>query len=203
MAYIDGFNLYYGLKQSGLRSCLWLDVRKLAQRLLLPGQSLVSVHYFTAVLRGQSSKQQRKQKRQQIYLEALGTISGIHIHYGVYQISSKRCWYCSKEYLIPKEKQSDVNLASELLLDAFADRFDCALVISGDGDLFRPVSAVPNVFPDKTVSVAFPPNRISEKLKAAASHWQVISHKKIKQSQLPNPVVTESGYELWRPTKWG
>ena len=46
-AYIDGLNLYYGLRDKGWRRYYWLDVRRLIENLLKPGQALGEVHYFT------------------------------------------------------------------------------------------------------------------------------------------------------------
>jgi hypothetical protein len=47
IVYIDGFNLYHGLKERSGRRLLWLDLAKLA-RLLRPRSSIVRVNYFTA-----------------------------------------------------------------------------------------------------------------------------------------------------------
>lgn len=49
-AYIDGFNLYFGIRQNGRRH-LWLDLEGLVQSLLKPHQQLVAVRYFTARVR--------------------------------------------------------------------------------------------------------------------------------------------------------
>ena len=49
--YIDGFNLYYGLRDQELETLpYWLDVRRLSENLLrfLVNQHLVAVRYFTA-----------------------------------------------------------------------------------------------------------------------------------------------------------
>ena len=48
IAYIDGFNLYYGLRAAGWRRYYWLDLRRLAENLLRPGQTLAAVRYFSA-----------------------------------------------------------------------------------------------------------------------------------------------------------
>lgn len=45
--YIEGFNLYFGLKDAGWKRYNWLDVQALAGRLLKPGQALVTVKHFT------------------------------------------------------------------------------------------------------------------------------------------------------------
>ena len=47
-AYIDGFNLYYGLRSKGWRSYYWLDIHRLVENLLKSSQRLVAIHYFTA-----------------------------------------------------------------------------------------------------------------------------------------------------------
>ena len=54
-AYIDSFNLYYGLRSKGWRRYYWLDLRRLAERLLRPGQQLAAVRYFTTRVVRQSS----------------------------------------------------------------------------------------------------------------------------------------------------
>ena len=46
--YVDGFNLYYGLRSKGWRRYYWLDLRRLSEQFLRPGQRLVMVRYFTA-----------------------------------------------------------------------------------------------------------------------------------------------------------
>ncbi len=43
-AYVDGFNLYFGLKDSSFKRYYWLDVSALAQSLLKPGQPEPSPH---------------------------------------------------------------------------------------------------------------------------------------------------------------
>lgn len=55
IVYVDGFNLYYGLKTQGWRRYYWLDVRLLAQNLLRSGQVLAMVRYFTARISPTSS----------------------------------------------------------------------------------------------------------------------------------------------------
>ena len=37
-AYVDGFNLYFGLKEAGFKRFYWLDVVALARNLLKPEQ---------------------------------------------------------------------------------------------------------------------------------------------------------------------
>ena len=46
--YIDGFNLFYGMRSKGWKRFYWLDVYQLAENLLLSSQQLSIVRYFTA-----------------------------------------------------------------------------------------------------------------------------------------------------------
>ena len=56
ITYIDGFNLYFGLKEKGWRKYYWLDVQLLSHTLLRNYQDLVRTKYFTArLLGGQNS----------------------------------------------------------------------------------------------------------------------------------------------------
>jgi hypothetical protein len=65
--YVDGFNLYFGLRAKYDRKYLWLDVQKLADSLVRSGQNLAFVRYFTARVRRDVEGQQR----QSDYLDAL------------------------------------------------------------------------------------------------------------------------------------
>jgi uncharacterized LabA/DUF88 family protein len=53
--------------------------------------------------------------------------------------------------------------------DAYEDRFDVAMLISGDSDLTGPVEAIRKIYPQKKIIIAFPPNRISIQLKQIAN----------------------------------
>ena len=138
IAYIDGFNLYYGLRSKGWRRYYWLDVHRLVENLLKPGQRLVTVHYFTARIRSRPGNQ-HTETRQRTFLEALATLPDVHLHYGHYLAKPRRCPQCHATWKTFEEKMTDVNIAVELLCDAHNDAFDAAIIVSGDSDLTRPV----------------------------------------------------------------
>ena len=48
IAYIDGFNFYYGLRQYPWKKYYWLDTVKLIESFLHPNQELIAVKYFSA-----------------------------------------------------------------------------------------------------------------------------------------------------------
>ena len=81
MLYVDGFNLYYGLRARCWRRYYWLDLRHLSVNLLRSGQELVAVRYFTARVSPEPGDPD-KPARQNTYLEALATLPDLHIHTG-------------------------------------------------------------------------------------------------------------------------
>ena len=105
------------------------------------------------------------------------------------------------EWVAYEEKQSDVNLAVELLTDAFQDRFDTALVLSADSDLLTPILRVQRDHPNKRVVVAFPPNRSSAALKQHAP-CLTIGRDKLRKSLFEDIVSSPTGFPLHRPVTW-
>jgi hypothetical protein len=67
IVYIDGFNLYFGMREAGFHNCRWLDISVLVQNILQANQSLVEIKYFTSRV----SNNPDKQKRQSTYIDAL------------------------------------------------------------------------------------------------------------------------------------
>lgn len=200
-AYVDGFNLYYGLRSKGWRRYYWLDVRRLAKNLLRPGQSLAAVHYFTARTLPEPDDP-GKPARQSAYLEALATLPDLRIHYGYYLAKDRRCAQCGAVWQTHEEKMTDVNMAVEMLGDAQDDAFDTAILISADSDLAGPVYAVRRRYPGKRVVAAFPPNRNSFRLREAASASFTIGRGVVSDSLLPDRVARDDGYVLTRPASW-
>ena len=190
-----------GLRSKGWRRLYWLDVHRLAENLLKPGQRLLGVHYFTTRIRSRPGNEDTWQ-RQGTYLEALETRPGVRLHYGHYLAKTRRCPRCQATWETFEEKMTDVNIAVELLEGARADAFDTAILVSGDSDLTRPVQAVRTRYQNKRVVVAFPPDRESSQLRNAATAGFVIGRKKLQDSQLPDRVSKPDGHVLIRPQEW-
>ena len=210
IAYIDGFNLYYGLRAARYQRYYWLDLVALARNLLRRHQVLVCTKYFTARIAGpkpadspaKKARLREKRKRQTTWLDALATLPDLRIFEGHYLARDMRCRRCGAEWTSHEEKMTDVNIATELLLDAFNDAFDTTLLVSGDSDLVAPVRAVRQRFRDKRVVVAFPPRRRSGDLCAAASACITIGRATLARSLLPETVTTPAGHRLRRPSSW-
>jgi uncharacterized LabA/DUF88 family protein len=198
MTYIDGFNLYFGLREQGWRRYMWLDPPALSRSLLRPDQDLLLTKYFTSRVSGNPGKEQR----QSAWLDAIGTLAGLNIYWGRFQADRKECKNCHSVAFVPQEKKTDVNIATELLCDAHSDAFDTAIVISGDADLVPPIAAIRRLFPLKKIVVAFPPCRYSAELALNANASIRIYESYFRKSRLPETVTLASGTNVVRPSKW-
>ena len=202
IVYIDGFNLYYGLRQRKWRYFYWLNIRKFASNLLKPNQHLVAVHYFSARISARSDAMREKQKRQSNYFEVLGTLPETYLHFGHFLAKHRKCHRCDSVWPTYEEKMTDVKIAVQLLLDAEDDKFDTAIVVTADSDLTPPIDAVLKRFPNKRVIAAFPPKRLSNALKNSVSGWFSIDRRTLKNSQFPKRVQITDEFYIQRPDKW-
>ena len=198
IVYIDGFNLYYGLKEKGWTKYYWLDLTKLAKALLTPNQTLVRTKYFTSKI----SHPAGKRKRQQAYLSALATLPELEMYFGRYQTFVQACSNCGHRHLDSNEKRTDVNIATHLLIDAFQGNFDTAILISADSDLTAPVEEFNRIFTNRLVKVAFPAGRFSLELQSVARVSFQIYEGKLRKSLLPDRITLPSGYVVERPALW-
>lgn len=198
IVYIDGFNLYFGLRAAGLDKYRWLDLQSLALK-VAQARQLIKTKYFTARISGPD---QDKQKRQTTYLEALETLSDVEIVYGKYLRNEKQCYNCQRLIGSYSEKMTDVNIAVALLSDAYTDQFDTAILVSGDSDLCPAVETIRRLFPAKHLIVGFPPKRVSQELRRVATSYFAVSESAIKRSLLPPTVYKSDGTPLQCPARW-
>jgi uncharacterized LabA/DUF88 family protein len=204
IAYIDGFNLYHGLRDRYGRRYLWLDLVELVGR-LRPRDSVLAVRYFTAVVRNDPPAQ----ARQQAYLDALQTHCGglLQIVYGRFQDKQQTCRGCGAIWTSYEEKETDVNIAVSLVADAAASSADLALLISADSDLCPAIRTARIVAAGRQarfgIIAAFPPRRYSHEVKKLIPGAFTLSHQDIRNSLLPGTVIeATSGRKFSRPREW-
>jgi uncharacterized LabA/DUF88 family protein len=199
VAYVDGFNLYFGLKTGYGRRYHWLDLQALATSLLQPGQELREVRYFTAGVKNDPEGA----RRQSMYLDALAAhCPHVRLVEGRFQEKSRVCRSCGAGWIGYEEKETDVNIATALIEDAVEDRYDVAFLVSGDSDLRPAVAAVKRLRPEKLIIAVFPPSRHSRVLARAVDAYTTIGRAKVRDSQLPRTIVTKYGVTLTRPAHW-
>lgn len=97
---------------------------------------------------------------------------------------------------------TDVNIAVEILNDAFLDKFDVAILISADSDLTAPIKSIQNIYNNKKIICAFPPNRFSFELTKTANAYFNIGRATLAKSIFPETVVKKDGFALIKPESW-
>ncbi len=204
--YIDGFNLYYRrLKRSKHK---WINLRLLAEELLEDDDEIGAIKYFTADVTKRAGDEDAPTRQQSLF-RTLKTIDGFEIHKGRFLPKTIRRPLLGQEKSFvlvrdTEEKGSDVNLASHLLMDAFKDEFDIAIVMSQDTDLIEPLRMVTESL-GKIVVVAWleKHSQPGKKHKMASTHIRHIQEGMLSRSQFPNPVIGRGGLKIWRPESWG
>lgn len=204
--YVDGFNLYRGMRSANMRNLLWLDLFSLAERICPKDARVVAVKYFTAHILNlkrandpQHAQEEASRRRQLTYISALES-RGVQIFLGRYKRRHIQCRACGAEWIKPEEKMSDVQLATHMLVDAFRGEFDMAMVVSGDADVVPPIEVVVRKL-SLPVVVAFPPKRILRELGDKATGVIHINKRHLVQAQLPKEIA-HKGHTLMRPAKW-
>ena len=141
-------------------------------------------------------------RRQETYLQALNASGLVQLQFGHYLKKSRRCRHCNTKWVDFEEKMTDVNIATQMLSDAFDDCFDTALLVSADGDLTTPVRSILERFPEKRIVAVRPPGRNSAQLVQAASAHLFLGKANLRRSILPDRVRANGGYILKRPESW-
>lgn len=199
IAYIDGYNFYMGLKEAGFQNFKWIDLQTLVENLIKKGsQTLIKVKYFTTLATDNADKRLRQKE----YIRALETKKLVEIIYGKFQNEKSHCKKCGQDFYDKCEKMTDVNLASNVIIDYYEDRFDMAMIISGDTDLI-PVIKFVNERPDnKRVFVSFPPYRSNDDVKNVAKGSMPIGRANIAQSLFADTLKDKYGEIITKPATW-
>ena len=202
--YVDGLNLFYGcLKGTPFK---WLDLHRLSAQ-LLRGHQIDRIKYFTARVEVRPNDPDRPAK-QDIYLRALRTLPSLEIHYGHFLSHVVTMPLAAPVAGLPAlvkvirtdEKGSDVNLASHLLHDAHLNRYEAAVIISGDSDLLAPVQLVMNDL-RKPVGVLNPQRRTCWVLANQATFYRHIRRGVLAASQF-TPKLTDQHGSFHKPATW-
>ena len=207
--YIDGFNFYYGAVKD--TSYKWLDFKKLFEYLLDPSHQIISIKYFTARVTGKIDPDQPV--RQKTYIRALRKyIPEISVYYGkflshnvfkplAYPIDKKLFGKNIKFVNVIKteEKGSDVNLAVQLLNDAWLDLHDCAVIVSNDSDLSESLRLVKELHNKKIGLITPGKTHPSRELLKYSDFTKRVRKGVLAESQLPDPIP---GTTIHKPAVW-
>jgi uncharacterized LabA/DUF88 family protein len=202
--YIDGFNLYYGLVKDGPNK--WLDLDKYFS-LLRQNDEILKIYYFTALVDGP------RKKNQEVYLRALRTMPKLEIILGKFMKKNVTCQVTqctfkgNKVFNANEEKGTDVNIAVRMIDDAYNDRCDTFILVSGDSDLAPVLSFLKKQFPDKKLIVYVPAtaltrhNRHSKSLADKAHKYRFLPEVLLAKAQFPCEMKDSDG-SFRKPDSW-
>jgi hypothetical protein len=208
-AYIDGFNLYYGMKSRYGRKHMWLDVVELVRQ-LRPSDEVEVVRYFTAIVKNEPPAA----TNQNLYLDALRAHNEtlIDVRVGVFkQRTIGPCKVCRRDFLCScpstyqsyEEKETDVALGVAMAEDAALAKAEVTLLISADSDLRPAVAAVKRLAPGRPVYIGLPPSRFLRQVRFPGAGTFHVRESALRAAQLPLVVTDAStGLRYERPAKW-
>ena len=153
IVYIDGFNLYYSLKDTPYK---WLNIEKLVKSVLdSDWHNVIQIKYFTARVK-RKPKDPSNIIRQEMYLRAVQTIQKIEIVYGKFKRRNikpslviknpeqlKQIKKIIGKNITPffkyEEKETDVNIATHIIYDCCKKDISSIVLLSNDTDLKLPL----------------------------------------------------------------
>lgn len=214
IAYIDGYNLYYGaIRHTAYK---WLDIFELFNtHILLPETELLEVRYYTAPVLGSLCDDPASPQRQRQYLQALRKLypEKISIIEGKLIKGSAVLRLADPIPQMPElekikvntltEKKTDVNIAADMVAAACLDHVDQIVLCSNDSDMEGALKNIRKYCPNVRVGLVAPslsPGRhISNDLKQFA-HWvKAINVDSLATAQLPVKIPNTS---IKKPAHW-
>ncbi len=212
IVYVDGLNLYYGsLRGTAFK---WLDLYALFRNSVLDADSeLEQVRYYTAPVKASASDDPASPVRQRRYLHALKAYRGdrIQIIQGlisrttpILRLAGPRTSLGTKKIRVFHfaEKQTDVNLAADLISDSCHGRCEQAVLCINDSDFVGALAAIGRDHPNLMVGLVAPvreQRHVSYVLSKGAKWCKVLRPEHLAQAQLPDRIP---GTQLTRPDEW-
>jgi len=217
IVYVDGYNLYYGLLRRSPYK--WLDLYSLFHNHVLSnGVDVVEVRYYTAPVLGKMSDDPESQHRQRVYLQALRKMppNKVKIIEGkmvastpylrlVTPIPAEPARTHAQVYTL-NEKNTDVNLASDLITGAWTGAYAQAVICTNDTDISGALAAVRSHHPDIVLGLVAPipgndRRKLASDLTKYANWAKILSPVHLANAQLPKKIPNTSIHipEKWKP----
>lgn len=204
--FIDGFNLYHAIDDLNAFSrgkshhLKWLDLKQLAQGFIRPTiEEISAVHYFSAYAFWLPSAEARHKE----YVAALES-SGVTVKLGEFKNKERSCKRCNSKWIEHEEKQTDVNLALELLNRSWLKEFDRAIVITADTDIVPVLQMIKRDRPEIQLTAAIPHARFRNaiSLRNACDTSIRIKESHLARSLFPEFVFSDGSVVATRPAKY-
>ncbi len=186
IAYVDGFNLYHAIDDLRKPHLKWVNLFALAASLCGEGEDLVGASYFSAYANWLPEETRRHKE----YVKALKHF-GVECFMGHFKEKRRACRSCGAQWTGHEEKESDVAMSTQLVADAFQDRFDRALILTADSDIAPAIRIVKIAFPTKSLDVIAPPGRFTHARSLAPK--LVITPGRLAKALLPETAANSAG----------
>lgn len=199
IVYVDGFNFYYGIRQSKQKKHYWLDMVQYFESFIRPHQELIKLKYFSA-----TPSDQGKYDRQDLFFTANKLNPKFALYLGKYMPKNRKCKKCGEIHKTFEEKETDVKIATNMIADVVNDRCDISILVSADSDLIPPIDFIKEYKPTHKILVYFPPHRFSNDLESLATATKKLQGTTniLDACMLPENITLPNGYVISRPTKW-
>ena len=212
---IDGLNFYYSIlsvkKDTGINT-KWFDYSSLCEfykndlsKKLNKQIKINGIFYFTSIIIktfNMSNEEYSKHKNYQMnYLKVLKDL-GLEIEMSNFKKLNLKCPKCNLNYYKPREKQTDVKIATKIFEIFYKEIANIIVIISGDTDLVPAIKMAKTLFSDKLIGVVIPYKNRSEALKSLSDFRYSIPAKKYLNHLLPNPYILKTGDKIYKPETW-
>jgi uncharacterized LabA/DUF88 family protein len=202
--YIDGFNLYHAIdamcrvQRGEIDYVKWVNLRCLMEQFTDPKvHQIVGVNYFSAYMTWHPARESRHRE----YVKALAW-ANVKPVMGRFKEKDAYCKSCKATYMAREEKESDVNIATHLVSDAYEGVFDQAFLVTNDSDLIGPLRFMRGRFPKLKIKLIVPPlRRHSKELWALATHHGAILQQHLEKCLLPAEATDTAGNVIFRRPK--
>ncbi len=206
-AYFDGSNFYHNSKKNyGITSIKYNDLTN--HMLDLSKEELIKIRYFNCPVNQQEDP--KAYSDQQKFLKILEKTPFVELSLGKLvprrlakininchacghqKVDNLTCPKCKKQINVQDcykswEKGVDVKLAISMLLDALADKYDTALLFSGDSDFCPAIRYIVKQLNRKVIYCCFPQPKTYELIQTC-SEYRIITYEIIKKS-MSNSIV--------------
>ena len=128
---------------------------------------------------------------------------GVEEHMARFSNKTRWCPSCVHKWTGHEEKETDVKIAVQILLDASLDKFDRAMLISRDSDLVPMAVAFKQMYPQKELYVVAPPcaGHSTEMLQHCTGKFK-IKVAQLDDCLLPAEIILADGSKIIRPANY-
>ncbi|NCU42029.1 MAG: NYN domain-containing protein [Candidatus Moranbacteria bacterium] len=177
--YIDGSNFYYKLKDLSLKNLVYFQYGEFAKFLCRSERCLVGKRYYIGAVKARDEKS-KKMQEDQVRLFS-------HLQSDKCRFSIQR-GYLMKNDGIFHEKGVDVKIAVDILVGAYENLYDTAIVVSSDTDLIPALEKVKSL--GKNVEYIGFSHKPSIALVSVATKSKLLDKNDILSFETPHPKET-------------